>query len=320
MPASLSCFARFVLMCPIEAQRLRLVCSRDEPRALEDRLEVALGEPLALGDHAEAVRARRLGRLGVLEDLLGRHHRVHRRLGLGEARLGAEAAVLRAAARLGVHQRAHVGGVVEALDPGPPGPLDECLDLGVILHLAEPDRLLAGDERRHGGTVCAPIGMIGRRARHRPTSACPRNERTRSRCCCAGSRSRPRWSLIVSVITYLDRAGFRDAAGGEIGWLDALYFGAVSVTSTGYGDITPVTDGAPAGQHLRRHAGGRPVPRHPGVDDARGAGRAHAHRLPREALEEDLARPHHRLRVRGQGPRGHRHRCAPRAWRPTRSS
>ena len=34
----------------------------DEPRALEHLLEVALGQPLALGDHAEAVRAGRLGR------------------------------------------------------------------------------------------------------------------------------------------------------------------------------------------------------------------------------------------------------------------
>lgn len=50
--------------------------------------------------------------------------------------------------------------------------------------------------------------------------------------------------LIVSVITYIDRDGFRDGGGGEIGLLDALYFGAVSVTSTGYGDITPVTDEA----------------------------------------------------------------------------
>src|SRR5829696_7822270 len=48
--------------------------------------------------------------------------------------------------------------------------------------------------------------------------------------------------LLVSAITYLDRDGFRDGGGDEIGLLDALYFGAVSVTSTGYGDITPVTD------------------------------------------------------------------------------
>jgi voltage-gated potassium channel len=50
--------------------------------------------------------------------------------------------------------------------------------------------------------------------------------------------------LIVSVITYLDRDGFKDGSGDPIGVLDALYFGAVSVTSTGYGDITPVSDGA----------------------------------------------------------------------------
>lgn len=50
--------------------------------------------------------------------------------------------------------------------------------------------------------------------------------------------------LIVSVITYLDRDGFSDGSGGEIDALDALYFGAVSVTSTGYGDITPVSDTA----------------------------------------------------------------------------
>jgi voltage-gated potassium channel len=50
--------------------------------------------------------------------------------------------------------------------------------------------------------------------------------------------------VVVSIITYIDREGFRDSSGDPIDWLDALYFGAVSVTSTGYGDITPVTDGA----------------------------------------------------------------------------
>lgn len=50
--------------------------------------------------------------------------------------------------------------------------------------------------------------------------------------------------LLVSVITYLDRDGFSDGSGEPLSALDALYFGAVSVTSTGYGDITPVSDGA----------------------------------------------------------------------------
>jgi voltage-gated potassium channel len=50
--------------------------------------------------------------------------------------------------------------------------------------------------------------------------------------------------VVVSIITYVDRDGFRDSSGDPIDALDALYFGAVSVTSTGYGDITPVSDGA----------------------------------------------------------------------------
>ena len=121
----------------------------DQPRAGEHLLEVALGQALALGDHAEAVGARRLGGARVLEDLLGLHHRVHRRVGLGVARLRAEAAVLGAAAGLGVDQRAHVGRVAEALDARVPGALDERLDLGVVLELAEAQRLLASDQRRH---------------------------------------------------------------------------------------------------------------------------------------------------------------------------
>ena len=125
----------------------------DQPRAGEHLLEVALGEALALRDHAEAVRAGRLGRPRVLEDLLGLHHRVHRRVGLGVLRLRAEAAVLGAPARLGVDERAHVGRVGEALDARAPCALDERLDLGVVRQLAEAQRLasvISGGIVRHG--------------------------------------------------------------------------------------------------------------------------------------------------------------------------
>ena len=121
----------------------------DQARALQDPLEVALREPLALGDHAEAVRAGRLGRPSVLEDLLGRHHGVHGRIRLGEPRLCAEPAVLRAPTRLGVHEGAHVGGVAEAVEPRPESPVDKRLDLGVVLDLAEGERFLVGDQGGH---------------------------------------------------------------------------------------------------------------------------------------------------------------------------
>jgi hypothetical protein len=121
----------------------------DESRPLEDLREVALGQPLALGDHAEAVRPGRLRRPGVLEDLLGLHHRVHRRVGLGVARLGAEPAVLGAATRLRVDQRAHVCGVAEALLAHGPRALDKLGDLVAIAHPAQLERFVEGDQGRH---------------------------------------------------------------------------------------------------------------------------------------------------------------------------
>jgi voltage-gated potassium channel len=50
--------------------------------------------------------------------------------------------------------------------------------------------------------------------------------------------------MFVALVTYLDRDGYADAAGGGLSVLDAIYYATVTVTTTGYGDIRPESDGA----------------------------------------------------------------------------
>ena len=57
------------------------------------------------------------------------------------------------------------------------------------------------------------------------------------------------FAVVVFVVTvllvYLDRAGYRDLEDlGQITLLDAAYYATVTLSTTGYGDITPVTEQA----------------------------------------------------------------------------
>jgi voltage-gated potassium channel len=47
--------------------------------------------------------------------------------------------------------------------------------------------------------------------------------------------------LISTIFVYVDRDGYIDVQGERLTFLDCLYYSAVTLSTTGYGDITPVT-------------------------------------------------------------------------------
>ena len=48
---------------------------------------------------------------------------------------------------------------------------------------------------------------------------------------------------VVLVVHWIERDGLRDTLDGNISFIDVLYFTTVTVTTVGYGDIVPVSDG-----------------------------------------------------------------------------
>lgn len=49
---------------------------------------------------------------------------------------------------------------------------------------------------------------------------------------------------VVFLVLWLDRAGLRDQADGEVSFADVVYFSMITITTVGYGDIVPVTQRA----------------------------------------------------------------------------
>jgi voltage-gated potassium channel len=51
---------------------------------------------------------------------------------------------------------------------------------------------------------------------------------------------------IIAVLAHVGRAGYSDTDGSPLSWLDCIYYSTVTVTTTGYGDIAPLTPAARA--------------------------------------------------------------------------
>ncbi|MFE0404953.1 potassium channel family protein [Streptomyces nigra] len=50
--------------------------------------------------------------------------------------------------------------------------------------------------------------------------------------------------VLTALIVYADRGGYNDSSDGSVDFLDAFYYSTVTLSTTGYGDITPVSDAA----------------------------------------------------------------------------
>jgi voltage-gated potassium channel len=50
--------------------------------------------------------------------------------------------------------------------------------------------------------------------------------------------------VATTLLVYVERDGYKDGSGTPITLLDALYYATVTLSTTGYGDIVPVSDGA----------------------------------------------------------------------------
>lgn len=50
--------------------------------------------------------------------------------------------------------------------------------------------------------------------------------------------------VFTTVLVWVERADYLDNSGTPVGWIDALYYATVTLSTTGYGDVTPATNPA----------------------------------------------------------------------------
>jgi len=50
--------------------------------------------------------------------------------------------------------------------------------------------------------------------------------------------------VATALLVYVDRDGYNDNSDGSVDFLDAWYYATVTLSTTGYGDVTPVSDAA----------------------------------------------------------------------------
>jgi voltage-gated potassium channel len=50
--------------------------------------------------------------------------------------------------------------------------------------------------------------------------------------------------LVSALIVYFGRHGYRDSSGKPVGLLTSFYYATVTLSTTGYGDVVPVSDWA----------------------------------------------------------------------------
>ena len=129
--------------------------------------------------------------------------------------------------------------------------------------------------------------------------------------------------VFTVLLVYFDRGGYIDDRRPHdytVDLVDSIYYTTVTLSTTGYGDIAPVSDGA---RLINAFVITPLAHRLPGAVDryhARGARLAGPRDVPGRPMEEEHGQARRRHRLRHQGTQRRRHAGQQRALHATRSS